>query len=83
LQFKFKHISKLVKCIYPNILEAKYLPRENVIKFDYENGGAGAIGLMYCAQSGEIQITFCDTLPKDFEYKRIENNIHGGRWEYI
>jgi hypothetical protein len=22
-------------------------------------------------------------LPKDFEYKRIENNIHGGRWEYI
>lgn len=25
-----------VKCIYPNILEAKYLPRENVIKLDYE-----------------------------------------------
>jgi hypothetical protein len=42
-------------------LEAKYLPRENMIKLDYGNGGA--IGLMYCAQSGEIQRNFCDTLP--------------------
>jgi hypothetical protein len=29
----------VVKWTYPNILEANYLPREDMIKLDYENGG--------------------------------------------